>query len=215
MKTLCLWFLCLLVLVCAGVRADRRKETLPGHVAAKDILFIDFPRESIVYDAERALGFSEEDNKALHIVCQATHPRHAKENAISDLHLKCFSTFETHGLAVEVDSAQCAMDSSDSEFIEITTPIRDGSCTLTPRFVPLPSDYQTELDLFKNGQVWFCKTSNCSDVDITFYDIVRHVMLERMEKIDAGTVCGTQICSLNQHSMISFYKNLFLLLWNK
>jgi hypothetical protein len=198
----------LFLLAAAVFCADVSEIDMRGHVAAKNIAFIQF--------------FSNQVNDPdfppnANVICQAIHIPRTKEYSVDDLHFNCFSTLELDGFYVEVGNITCTMDESDSEFFKITTPIRDGSCRLTPVIKPLPANYRQELEAFKKQQMWFCEKQDCADIHITFYNIISHRVNDFFQNTNsnANVKCGSQICFFDKHSSFEFYKKLFLLFWNK
>lgn len=200
---LCFLLLSAVVYCGSAVQADLR-----NHVAAANVAFVRFSRDQI-------FGTDMPDNAS--VICQAIHIPHAKEHSISDMHFKCFSTMESSGFNVEVESISCAMDESPNAYVDVSNPIRDNSCRLVPRLVPLSLDYEKELDAFKKQQVWFCAESSCAGLDITFYDIVAHRVADYFAGVSnaLNIKCDQQICFFERHATIEFYKKLFYLLWNK
>lgn len=208
MKLYFFLFLLAAAAFCGSERVAVSETDISGHVAAKNIAFIQFSRDQI-----NDPDFPSNSN----VICQAIHVPRAKEYRVEDLHFTCFSTLEAEGFEIEVGSIACTMDESESEYVKVITPIRDGSCRLTPVVKMLPVDYRHELEAFKKQQVWFCEKADCSDIRITFYDIISHRVNEfvRGINVDNNIKCGSQICFFDQHSSFSFYKKLFLLFWNK
>lgn len=205
MKIFFLVCICIFAVVfCKSVQETE----LANHVSAKSIAFIKFLRYQI----------SDPDFPAdASVICQAIHIPRAKEYSVEDLHFMCFSTLESEGFEVEVQHITCAMDESSNDYEKIITPIRDGSCRLTPQLKSLSPNYHQELDLFKKQQMWFCKKADCSSLQITFYDIVNWRVSEIMRGTSNETniKCDSQICFFDQHSSFNFYKKLLLLFWNK
>lgn len=201
------FFMCICLVAVVFCKSVQETE-LASHVSAKSIAFIKFSRDQI----------SDVDFPAnANVICQAVHIPRVKEYSVSDLHFMCFSTMESEGFEVEVQSIHCAMDESDNDYEKIITPIRDGSCRLVPHVKLLPPDYRQNLELFKKQHMWFCEKADCSSLQLTFYDIVNYRVSEIMRGTSNETniKCDSQICFFDQHSPFNFYKKLLLLFWNK
>lgn len=204
-----IYFFLFLLAAAVFCKSGHVSETdLSGHVAAKNIAFIQFS-QSQINDPD----FPSNAN----VICQAVHNPQAKEYRAEDLHFTCFSVLESDGYEVEVANITCTMDESDIEFVKVITPIRDGSCRLTPRVKLLSPTYQQDLEAFKKQQMWFCEKADCTSVKITFYDIISRRVSELMRVTDskADIRCDSQICFFQHYSSYEFYTKLFLLFWNK
>ena len=181
---------------------------LANHVAAKDIAFITFNPGQIT----PVPGL----DVAAEVICQAVHNRRSSEQTIAELHWQCVSSLEHVGLQVNATRVDCAVDTVNSTLVAIENPIRDDSCVLTMEVGPLAADYPARLEQAKHDNAWFCADFDCAHIAITMYDIVRHNVAVFRVDAKSSVQCETQICYLEKHAALEFYKKLFVLLyWGK
>lgn len=176
---------------------------LPDHASASQIAYIRFSRDSIRHDFDH-------DVDAL---CHAIHAKKSHEHHASDLAFECVSSLESSGLLLVAERVDCAEDVSESDLAVFVNPIRLDGCTLTPRVVPLPADYEDTRLAYMARNEWICHHVNCTELDITLYEMVKHAVDVLQIVPSEHFKCGPQVCYVEDASSFAFYSKLFLLLW--